>query len=300
MSTKIYSGFIIDAGSAQANLALLSSIKEPVQRLVNKKHFKTIQDRAVALLDKFYAGKLLSSNEAADTDKAEHKDGPLADYSAWAYCGHQVEAEQRKCRQSLERSPFYDCDVELFLRMHPETGALLGYLQEERVGVYDYLLTVDGIREYGYWNNSDQPDEVSEQEWEKRGQDWKLLLDGPFAVFCVKWEPISWDDSTVAGSMPSLQKRAQNLASEELIDRAIRAQLSHEATHKPNTVRSASFAGVSRAMQKAQTEMDTEGAALNLEFKKLCAHYEQVLLPQLTQKVLQTHWSKLPERSACR
>lgn len=287
MSTKIYSGFIIDAGSAHANLALLSAIKEPVQALVNKKHFKTIQDNATRLIDKFYAGQLRPK-------AAEEKDGPLEDYSAWAYCGHTMEQEQRECRTSQQRSPFYDCDVELFLRMHPDTGALLGYLQEERVGVYDYLLTVPGIREYGYWNNTDQPEELTEEEWAARGEAWELVLDGPYAVFCVKWQPCSWDDSSVAGPLPSLESRVQQLAREELVDSAIRAQLEKEKTEKGDGVRSASLAGVSRAMRKAQEAVDTEGDPLNLEFKELCAKHEGMLLPELTRQLLQTPWDKLP------
>lgn len=34
------------------------------------------------------------------------------------------------------------------------------------------------FEEYGYWNNSDQPDNISEEEWEQREEDWNEALRG--------------------------------------------------------------------------------------------------------------------------
>lgn len=32
-----------------------------------------------------------------------------------------------------------------------------------------------GFREYGYWNNTDPLDDISEEEWNQREQDWDFL-----------------------------------------------------------------------------------------------------------------------------
>lgn len=120
------------------------------------------------------------------------------------------------------------------------------------------------------------------------------MLDGPCAVFCVQWQPCSWDDSSVAGPLPSLESRVENLAREELVDRAIRVQLEKEKAEQGEGVRNASLAGVSRAMRRAEEALNTEGDPLRAEFLELCTKHEGMLLPELTQQLLKTHWDKLP------
>ena len=41
--------------------------------------------------------------------------------------------------------------------------------------VFSELLFID---DYSYWNNTDRPDDISEQDWNNRGKDWEVALGG--------------------------------------------------------------------------------------------------------------------------
>lgn len=39
---------------------------------------------------------------------------------------------------------------------------------------------IEGFKEYGYWNNMDMPDDLTEKEWDKRKSDWETIGNGRF------------------------------------------------------------------------------------------------------------------------
>lgn len=45
--------------------------------------------------------------------------------------------------------------------------------------VHAILDGLEGCVSWGYWNNTDKPDDVSYQEWRRRRDDWESLLDEP-------------------------------------------------------------------------------------------------------------------------
>jgi hypothetical protein len=42
-------------------------------------------------------------------------------------------------------------------------------------GVLDFLREYTGLEEYGYWNNTDKPDQISDLEWDERCATWNRL-----------------------------------------------------------------------------------------------------------------------------
>lgn len=45
--------------------------------------------------------------------------------------------------------------------------------------VRDYLNNLEGCIPWGYWNNTDKPEEISRREWRQRRDDWESLFDEP-------------------------------------------------------------------------------------------------------------------------
>jgi len=43
--------------------------------------------------------------------------------------------------------------------------------------MYEKFMKETGFEEYGYWNNTDKPDDVSEDEWDERERVWDEVID---------------------------------------------------------------------------------------------------------------------------
>lgn len=280
MSTKIYDGFRIQAGSAQANLQLLDTLLAPLQQLVDAKNKKLILERAMRLFDRTMV-------RALERRELTQEMCDAARWGALSEACNSVQTEQTKCRNSLSRSPLIDCDVQLFLRPHHESNSLLGYLQEERVGARTYLLTVAGVSDFAYWNNTDPPEELAEEEWDARGRLWNEVLDSPRACLTMSFQPgfPSFEDEDLA-QLPSLTERAQWLAKNRLLDQAVFKLMTPEeltAYHEK-----ASFAGISRAMRQAEKLMADPSTELGQEFVALAGKFSALLPSAFTLKLLRT------------
>lgn len=123
------------------------------------------------------------------------------------------------------------------------------------------LLTLPGIEDYAYWNNSDQPDGISDEQWAARRDDWERAL-GPDWVPANHGVSIStstWgrgiltehhDDRWVQGaldSQPSVRARLVVPLTDYAVRDVARDQLMQ-------AVSSALF-DVSRALQRADDEI---------------------------------------------
>lgn len=63
-------------------------------------------------------------------------------------------------------------------------GKILAYPYYSRNEYFDALMTMPEVSSYGYWNNTDQEDGVTDEQWDERRRDWDSLLepsDGTFA-----------------------------------------------------------------------------------------------------------------------
>ncbi len=271
MSTKIYNGFCVNAGSAHANLQLLGRLKSAVQGLVDKKHSALVAQRLVHKVDVFCVNA--HSKEPLHESLAE-----IANSSIWWTVVDKLHEEQRECRRSQERSPLVDCDVELFLRLDPESGKLLGYLQEERVGVHSLLLQSEGIEDYGYWNNTDKPDDVTEEAWEERAAAWNRVLDSEdIAVLSMRWEPSFESREAVLAALPSMEERATRRARDHLMHLAL---VAHRQAH-PEEAETASMSGVMRVIRETERELAKEDSELHQQALALAATFRTQLVERL-------------------
>ncbi len=281
MSTKIYNGFRIAAGSTQASLAVLGHSQEAIQALVNQKMARVLAERLTTVADHFclqrHTGLILS------------RDIPAPDRSLWWSVLEPLQDEQRECRASMQRSPLIDCDVELILYMHPGSGDLLGYLQEERVGVYDHLLSLEGVYNFQYWNNCDEPDDVSPEDWALRKHQWNEVLDdASVARFSMRWEPRLYERAPVEEALrqrSSLAERSRRLARSVITGEQVQAY--YQAN--PQARESASFAGVSRVVRATDDALDTPGtelyAAAQAKQVQFQGYLVEDLVPHLTSRL---------------
>lgn len=88
--------------------------------------------------------------------------------------------QQFKNQINSSRRNSYDFSASAALRFHGNWVYLIPYNGDGMYKLWDFLKKDPeawGWQEYGYWNNTDQPDEVSPQEWGRRRKIWRHLTE---------------------------------------------------------------------------------------------------------------------------
>lgn len=274
MSTKVYSGFRVNAGSALANLNLLSAIKPVVQALVDRRMAVILAERIAFEVDRFCVLRQEENLGRATELPADWADQKTKLVS-WSIRMTLLD-EQAECRAGPRRHPAVDCDVELFLRADPAQGTLLGYLQEEGVGVRKMLTQTPGIEDFCYWNNSDKPEELTDEEWDARGRLWDTVLIDSVACLSLKFEPnplFTAIENDAHLDFPAHLIRAKRLAMRKLESDAIarfRAGLKAQGKDDPT-----GFAWASKLMREVREGVET--GQLAHELRTLTEQYMHII-----------------------
>ncbi|MFE8701087.1 hypothetical protein ACFYKX_10820 [Cytobacillus sp. FJAT-54145] len=75
------------------------------------------------------------------------------------------------------RSPFADFDFKASFFVCQNSRVLLLLYAEQRE-LHEFFESHPEVSYYGYWNNTEPDEEVSEEEWEQRKADWDEALPG--------------------------------------------------------------------------------------------------------------------------
>ena len=71
-----------------------------------------------------------------------------------------------------------DADYDVNVCVFPLENKMLAIYYAHNDELYSILKANPAFSDYGYWNNTDKPDDVSEEEWEQRKIDWDNALPG--------------------------------------------------------------------------------------------------------------------------
>lgn len=108
---------------------------------------------------------------------------------------------RREIRQ--KQASISHADTDFTVVLIPSAGQLLGIVYTAHQDWYQQWCQHPGVQEYSYWDNTDEPEGMSEQEWDARAKAWSVLNDGPvsmqgFAIELVSPEgplPAAWRNS---------------------------------------------------------------------------------------------------------
>jgi hypothetical protein len=158
MSAKIYYGFKINTDSFQEALQIVNSFRPWVEK------------QAEDLLNKF----IENSQAAYKGEEKNPTDIKIACFDLWQ------DMRRKVIREKGFKVPHIDTDFNVVLI--PTNGFVLGIVYTSHNDWYNAWCNHPGVEEYSYWNNTDEPEGMSEEEWNKREEDWKVLDYTPVAM----------------------------------------------------------------------------------------------------------------------
>jgi len=166
MSTKIYTGFKFRNPHLLVIHHQIQAFRKELKALVLEKCSRLVAEMATHRIDRLAMGMKVQEPSS---------DCPLA--CAWS----KLNEEKRKIDKTQERNPIFDFDFELAIFPLSEDKVLGMYFTEQE-DFRKLWLSKWFVEEYGYWDNTDKPDELSEKDWERRCRDWDKALPDYCAV----------------------------------------------------------------------------------------------------------------------
>lgn len=169
MSTKIYNGYILKGIYAPEVFDMCRAMSVRVRKKQEELTLRCIVDCAISTLDKRTLGHPINDIEMFDY---KHNPDKSALCEGASYC---LNRHMAMCRRR-ERDPGFDFDFEIaFVQARPKMLAL-AYVENKEL--LEIFTSWPNVEECGYWDNTDGPEELSEEEWCERGRVWDKAL-GP-------------------------------------------------------------------------------------------------------------------------
>lgn len=167
MSIKIYNGLLFEG----TYLELAEKLKQISKQV--KEEVKGIVSR-IASIDIHLAYDAL--NAGIEIEKVEEMITPVLDETLNRIKIRKGQSYsflfKKLCRMHLK-------EYEFTVVTYPLTdNKILLYPLNE--GICIDFTEIEGFKEYGYWDNTDKPECVTEEEWMQRKKDWDTVSEGRF------------------------------------------------------------------------------------------------------------------------
>lgn len=220
MSTKIYNGYVLPKQSMEE---LLVFCKDMGNRMKEKKQNIIIKTLATMIIH------MLDSTSAGLADKVKLGEKALGK----SLYGNALESLRSRIdkRNKFERDPQFDfgCNIMLF-PMEDKVLCLLYCEHSELEKIWN-----ENVQEYHYQNQTDKPDEISNEEWEQRRKDWNEALGGdgwgrPIDngfKFTFTDEEVSYPYPVieeVIAELPSFEERLAEISKEKYVSDYIKSK----------------------------------------------------------------------------
>jgi len=158
MSTKIYNGFKINTDSFQEAMQIVNTFRPWVEKKAEE-----VMDAYINNLKAAYIGPEITKFDLE-----------MQIYEKWE------EMRDKVLKQKGLKARYLDTDFTISLI--PLNGFVLGIAYTAHNDWYNEWCKQPKVQEYMYWNNSDALEDISEEDWEKRGLDWEVLDYNPVSM----------------------------------------------------------------------------------------------------------------------
>jgi hypothetical protein len=176
---------------------------------------------------------------------------------------NRVFERQKAIKEKHTRDPEVDWDFELSFSYHDGKFFCIAFTEKPSLE----CMLKSKFQEYSYYNCTDKPDNISEEDWEKRYQDWNRVLPtwrpaDTMAVFtlvdnlALRWEPF----------IPTLAKLPENSAR---IERMVQTAVREDYCRSNNPEENREWPFISRLLMNFEKEYHEGTETWNLREKYL-------------------------------
>ena len=172
MSTKIYNGYRIAStdGARPDPFAVIGDLRPRLTETHRRAGAELLAD---------LAARIHNDGEASDSP-------PIVD--AWM----QLNKLTKELADSPYRNGGMDLDFSVSFHTDPADATVLyAMLFTEREDYRETWEATPGVEPWPYWNNCDQPDDVTDEEWDVRRDTWDRVIGwDPPALRGLHWTPV--------------------------------------------------------------------------------------------------------------
>lgn len=162
MSTKLFDAWRMPTMTMPKFQKWLDELRASLKPIADNQIMTVVAERAIRAYDTKYVFP----------NSAEIKDLPNGLVGAWS----NVMSEYKKTKKEGERHPSVDVECEIIF--HFKGRYIYMVMFSEQREYKDHLESLPGVEHYGYWNNTDKPDNISQREWRRREKLWDEAFKG--------------------------------------------------------------------------------------------------------------------------
>jgi len=221
MSTKIYNGYKLPP----LNFVELKEFAYRFHRLIREEAYNLYGQLMVDVATSVYDRVTLGLSLLPLCIKVSIS-------SAASIARQSIMCEQNEIMKTGRRNP--TCDFSCEVCFIPFEDYILALLYKDQKTYRAIWKLQPEVKSYGYWNNADPPDDVTNEEWEERKQRWDMALDefsvpgvAGFTIQCLgKYESLHTEDiwDNLDRFLRPFKRRVENYATQKVMNEYCMAQ----------------------------------------------------------------------------
>ena len=228
-STKIYNGLIFGTTNITEIYHQLLTLRDEAILIGTKLQAETMTEQVITIVDKYmtwtHFGKKNESEfsipEGETTIHKTRNQQKILSFAVWDF--------KDKARECIRKDDI-DRDYVLHLKIMvmPITDKVLGMEYGSRREFSELLFKCPIVKEYHFQNQTDRPDEISEEDWDIRGSDWDAALPGIGVPLYNGYEltimdngllPLMPEYELLIAVLPTFEQRVEVMAKEWLFQK---------------------------------------------------------------------------------
>ena len=170
MSTKIYNGYVLPKMTMDRFYRFTQRARASIRKVMFDEYYKIVANILSNCMDRQQLGLEIEEEYRRDDNMV-----PSENKFSYGKIILFVRDEIKKSQQSMTRDtllPDFKCEICFFPRKN-KTLAILFTESKEATKAWEALREV---RPYPYWDNSDEPEDMTWAQWKRRGKEWDMAL----------------------------------------------------------------------------------------------------------------------------